>query len=490
MNSLSKEDREFEEELRGSGTFLRNNVSVEISMFVARRNKYDPHSAWNFAVAAVPRRDRGWDALLAPGPGALVFRGKLDWGVDVFIPQVQPAGHRIGEFRGTAQEIVIGPSSLPQKPRRQRVSVHLWPTPIALEEVDDLVHWWTGEIKPARRLRGKKQKRRDPKIQFAIGGFDFAQHADFDYVRIADIKSTVVIPRPTLFGSVRAKYKTDDLDKLFSQFSDELDDFARVLTFLSRRNVRWSRMHLTSDVSENDKSHWVEQRRIRASYSTKGQREREPLINPHRLSPDDLNNIYQAYRASPIKQSLASAIIYTVAGYDSTFADSRIANAYTAIEAVVSGLTEHDESAYTISKPLFKKLAKKLRTNITEFADTVKIDPLMATAITNKLPELRRRPIIDQVVDCIREHDIAWKDIWPDGVELRGAIGKLYKRRNRFIHSGQLGNVGQASVDAERLLIITERLIFRLLNGNPAWHDHFSFRIAPELHAETEPVIE
>lgn len=481
---------QFEEEFRGSGALFRKGVTIQLPSFTVKREKYDPTAEWEFNAAIVNPDQQAWKTLLTPGPGALEFRGKLEWGPDVVIPHLHSAYPVSHGFRGRAQEVIVGPATLGRAPSRQSIYVQLWPTPLASAEVDNLISWWTGEIKQRRRKGTKTQKPVMPTIDFGIGRMRFARHYQFDTLRVAGVESKVVIPHPALSGTVNGKSKSRDLQSVYSQFDEDLDDFVRLLTFLSRRHVRWSRIHIRNEWMEGGKRQFDEQKRIRATTSTKGERHRDALVNAHRLAPGDLNTLYQSYKASPMKQSIASAIIYIVAGHDAPFVDARIANAYTAFEAIVSAVSEHEGAAFTMTSAEFKKLARRVRAAVTEFAVDSKIDDVTKDAVIAKVPELRRRGIVDQAVRCIENNHIHWQDAWPSGASLGEVLSKLYARRNLFIHAGQLGNIGQASVDAERILLLAERLIFSLLNGDPKWHDPSSFRIAHILRREPEPVVD
>jgi hypothetical protein len=481
---------QFKQELRGTGQLRRNGVAIELQGVRVERKKYDPTSEWEFQ-AIVPDYQRDvWNKLLAPGPGALEFHGKLQWGPELFIPHLYDAASYTHEFQAHADEIVMGPQSLSRVPTKQWVQVELWANPIALPEIDDLVQWWTGEIKAHRARKTKKSKRVIPKIDFTIGALRYSEHYAFDQLEVAEVKSRILIPRPTLHGNVRRAVKTSKIGSLRDELAADVDDFTRLLTFLSRRHVRWSRIDIRNQWPEEKKRHYVEQTTIRASISTKSQRSRDRLINPYRLEPDDLNTLFRTYKASPMKRSMSSAIIYVVAAYDAEFVDARIANAYTAFEAMVSAVNDYSKKSHTMASGPFDRLARRLRSEISDFAESSGIAPEVAQTVITKLPELRRRSIVDQALDAIVGNRVEWKDLWPPATDLQAALKAVYSRRHLFIHTGNLGNVHQASVDAERLLVLTERLIFELLKGKANWQDGLSFRLASLLRAETEPVTD
>ena len=102
----------FKDELRGTGALHRNGLSIELQSIRVEREKYDPTSEWDFHAIVTDYKRDNWEKLLAPGPGALEFRGKLQWGPELFIPHLHDPASYTHEFQAYAQEIVMGPQAL------------------------------------------------------------------------------------------------------------------------------------------------------------------------------------------------------------------------------------------------------------------------------------------------------------------------------------------------------------------------------------------
>jgi len=480
---------EFEESVSGSGRLLRGSGCLSLVSFLAKRERHNPESEWAISgyIADVSEEDRL--GFFRPGFEVLTFEGVDNRGRPIFAPMLHLEHTSGRDFKGSAQELRVGEEKIVGDIGWQVINCYLWETPIAQPEVDHFERWWTGELR-GHRLPGSK-KAPINRITFSLGRFRFSLHFDFEVSATPTARELLLrIPRPTLYANLTKSRRDSDIRKLLLTLESELDDFTRVLTFLSRRHVRWSRMTVMTQMEQNSQTEISEYARIRGSRSSHRPRDIAGLINPYRLDPDALDQLFQAYRSLPTKKSVGAAIIYIIAAYDSVFVDAKLATAYTAFEAVVSALSEQAGRSRTLSSNAFHRLSRALKKTISEFAVTEQLLNEEADALTAKLPELQRRPIVNQAVMLIETMHVQWQDLWPAGLTLQEVIQPIFARRNRFIHAGDIGHVRQATADSRRLLVLTERLIFALLGGNTDWFDFNSFRHADFLFYEPEPTGE
>jgi hypothetical protein len=383
--------------------------------------------------------------------------------------------------------VETGLEEIDGKIKRQYMEIHLWPTPLALPETDIQAQFFTGEIK---RI-GPASKYRPPKIELPLGDhtFRFSRQYSWEKAIVGESEGTVRVPRPTLSGKLRVRRRATSPASVANDIAGDLEDFTALLSLLSRRHVRWSRIALHS-VTESEAGRRFETfQKIRGSPSSHREREEEPLLAPRRLPDDALGVLSKAFMALNKKDMCKSAILYLLGARDSSFIDERIANSYTAFETALGASTSDSISEYTMGAAAFKGLAGRLRDTVEAFATERKIPPEMSQAVYAKIPELRRRPIVDRAIEQLSRLEIQSTDLWPASVDVRLGMSAVYKRRNRFIHSGQF-EFGQASVDADRLIILTERLLMSLLPIDPKWLNPWANPELRYLRQTAEPLQE
>ncbi len=59
--------------------------------------------------------------------------------------------------------------------------------------------------------------------------------------------------------------------------------------------------------------------------------------------------------------------------------------------------------------------------------------------------------------------------LWPEGITLDEAMRSAFNRRNQFFHVGQFPEPRVAYVDATRIRLVCERLLFAFIGGDQQW---------------------
>ena len=118
------------------------------------------------------------------------------------------------------------------------------------------------------------------------------------------------------------------------------------------------------------------------------------------------------------------------------------------------------DGGYLLGSGSFNRLSKELRKLIRE---QIK-DQDVAQGIIKKLPELRRRPYVDRLMELLDEYKPNVGILWPPGADIPSEIQALVRRRDTYIHQGKIDEYNTYIFDLERILNLTELLILRLLH--------------------------
>lgn len=465
----------YEERITGTGTMIREDTVVPVR-FVLTRNRYDVESEWEFrAFSDGDVWDPRWHSLLAPGRRVLRFDGVDDHGKPVSIAALRFRRRSGREFEGTAQTVSTGAPSIEASCDYQHIRIELWPTALAEPEVLYPVLHWTGEIKTIKARR-REDVPEVAKVWVHVAGhrLRFSEHFVWDEATIGGRKSTVRIPVATLSGRVHARKRSASVESLCDALAGELEDLTRLLTLLSRRHIRWSRITVATRWQEGEGRDYDTYSRIRGSHSSHRLRELDPLVLPGLMPKEWLQQLLANYRSLESKDSVAAAIIYLVVAHDSAFVDAAVANAYTAFEATLNALSD-PSSAFTLPSAAFGTLASKVRKVVREFAASRNLQSDSLGEIIKKVPELRRRPIVERAIEYITSNAIDTSGIWPVKVSLAEGLGAMIRRRNQFIHTGKLGEIHQVSIDAQRLMTLSERMLLQALGVRDDW-------VNPRIH--------
>jgi hypothetical protein len=472
----------FDEEITGTGKLVRGTIAIIVHSFRVWRSKYDNLDLWHFEAVAADDR-QSWSNLLRAGYGTISFEGITRHEVALRIPYLDFLEQSGQRFEANATEVIVGATELEGGiVERQQLDLRLWPTPLALPEVDNVFRWWTGEIRADDAI--PRVEATPWLVPLGVGNARFSRRYAWEEARVGGERSTVRVPYASLSlatGESRRSLSPLEVSDIALR---EAEDVMSVLSLLSRRHVRVSRITVTTRYGP-PVPNFGELSRIRASpASARPDRRERALVNPHRMPPTALATLVERYRGLPFKDALASAIIYLVVARDSEFVEARLTNAYTAFEAIVSAVGEHLGTAQALGGSAFAALAKRVRAEVKRFATERSLTDEVLASLIAKVPELQRAPIAGHAAQLLTRNNVEWRDLWASGTDLHTALAAAYGRRSRFIHAGQIGSIGQAAIDASRITILAERFALALLGGDAAWHDSLSFEESRYLAVE------
>jgi hypothetical protein len=448
--------------LAGIGTLSRGTETAPVASFTMERPKYDPRGSWRFVAHVVEQHWRDLQRLLRVGAPSLVFEGETDTGRRLRIPRLDWTHQQKGRLKATAQDALLAFDDLTDRPESQFVMIRLTPTPIALPEIDhlSLVNHSNGLIAPMEG--GHVREMPVQSITVAGQPFSLALRHVYERVRADSYRSLLQIPLPMLTCRLEGDECRCDLKAFAKELSTGVEDVLRVLSLLSRRFVHWTSIEI--DTFPIGRSVW--HRAVQVSQRNDG---RGQLVNQYRLPAGSIGRLVDTFRTRPDRQSISAAIIYLIAILDLPQLESGFTSAFTALEALVQGLGQKKGNADTIDRKTFDQLARALRSSIRAFDSERKLPEGAVTTLIAKLPEMRRRPIVPRVVEAVADLAVNWDDLWPPGTDLTSALEACYRRRNKFIHQGEFASPRQAFVDTHRIHDLTERMLFRLIGGDPAW---------------------
>lgn len=475
------------ERISGSGRLSRADTVVPVIRYILTRRQYDVESEWEFHAFVEKGADERWGRLLAPGPAPISFSGIDEWGGPITVPILHFRKQSGREFEAVAQTVSVGISVLEGACDHQHIRIDLWPTGLDDPEVLYPALYWTGEIK-AKRTKSELLR---PKVWLRVARHRvrFSKHYTWDDAIVGGQRGIVRIPVARLSGPVHARMRSLSVEQLCDALEPDLDDLARLLTLLSRRHVRWSRIEIATRSRRGDGVEHNTYQRIRGSHSSQRLRETQPLLVPGRMPPGWLEQLLANYRALPAKDSIAGAIIYLTVARDSPFVDGAVANAFTAFEASLNALSR-PTSAFSLGSSEFGRLASDVRATVRRFGTEKALPSDTIASISRKIPELRRRPIVDRAVEYLTSKSIDLSGLWPPDVHLSDGLGAMFQRRNHFIHAGELGGIHQASTDAERFIVLTERMLLHALGVSDEWVHPFVRSDSAHLTNVPEPAGE
>jgi hypothetical protein len=473
----------------GVGELEMNGKVICRVSFSLTRPKHAYDACWHLTARTVDSMASSWDILHQEGRPSALLRGKTDAGGPVLATDLFSLGSD-SEYRYEAEvgELTLGPAKLPATPTEQYVRMALTETPFALPEKEFLVKFPTGEIKTMPEAPPREA--RVTLLQLPLGEARLTRAYAYEDVSVRAAKATLRVAVPTLSLDLDAASCSADVHGLATKVVSDWEDCAHVLSFLSRRLVWWTSVHVTS-IWKGDTGGSAETQVFRSVGRSPKPRDRSPLVNRFRLSndPRSLQSLVDGFRRLDYKDSVKWAMTFCVASHGSETGETEVVNAFTGLEALVNGLGRSDGSDKIVSASLFKRLRQKLEPLLVEFATNENLAGGRDRELKEKLGELQRRPIANRLVELIEKHQIKWADLWPAGTVLADAIKAAYKRRNNLIHAGEVPSPLRAHVDAVRIRTLTERLVLRVLGGGPEWHDLTSFEYAqgmasPLLHSE------
>lgn len=463
---------EFEDEIRGHGVLASEEREISAPDFSIRRPKYGKTGAWDVRVhidADYPERR----AVLS-GSEPLTLTGQSDGGRAVSVEEFHLKWNSQRRLEGWCYEVEVGADTLPEPPDDQRVVITFSDTPVAQPEIRFPVRTGKGEMK------SMNDRKVEPfRIPTALGEAKFARKYEWEDVSVGGNRASVRIPAPTLWleldGDATRKQPLDILRDLH----DDLRWFERLLSFLNRKHTAWllgvvaSRWDGDPPVEHPPEAkHW----RTGVVGDPSVEVVERPFVVPGRMDPVDLGNLLDSLRGLDYSEFVFHGIGHLIGAVSERFVEGQMMNAFTALEAVVSGWCRAQDREFIADADSHNEIRARVKNELEEAVEAHPAIPNQREddvydALRRKMAgsHTRRRSFADRARDTVNGSGAEWSDLWPEDTDLRRAISQAYGRRSKLVHEGRRSDEPPISVDIMRIHALTERIVFNLIDGDAAW---------------------
>jgi hypothetical protein len=480
---LSREQNQFDlsarESIHGTGTLRKRTFAMPVASFNLTRQRFRPADEWELTAHVSREHWPQWNFITNVTADRLELEGITDSGEGVRLPNVQWVRQTAGRLQAEVSEVQFNIESSERVPNEQFITIRLSPTPLALPVVDGLTRSWTGELSVPPQLR---VERGAAIIPTELGLAELYEHHLWDDVQVEGMKGRLSVAVPSLHIKVAAEARSADPLGVMKRCAVSISDALLILSLLSRRFVRWTEIELHS--RWYDEGRLIEAkicRWLRSISLADINRFRTPLVNPHCLPTDAIGQLTERFRELPFKDAVSAAITYSVATREAFELETSFATAFTALEALTSGVARDSHKDRSLTDKTFRALSTRLKKEIARFIAEEELSEEVKESIVRKLPELQRQPIIAQIVAMLSQYGVHWSDLWPNETEVSSGLRQAFSRRNAFFHGGKFPAAGQAFVDAQRLCVLTERALYSILDGSSDWLDIHAYRDTPSL---------
>lgn len=375
------------------------------------------------------------------------------------------------EISGIVTELRITSEVLVDTPKRQFIYANLSDTCLALPEVNYLAYHFNGEIK---EFGDSKEKKKGFTFSTELGLATLVRHYSFEDDDSDDTDVVIRISRVTLNIEVEGKFLSFNQGLLFDKFKKILKPIESVISFLSRRQVRWYELILTSEEAGEGSKVW-ESRELRKGFSTI--KPDVTLVNPYCLKmSDSLDAILKSYINSPYCESIGHSINYLNARWKDNTIETKASNSFTAFETIVNGISEYHGDQEIIKGNHFKKLRSKIEKVIKEYCIENNYEREIRSDLYKKVSELKRAPVVSRAIILLEKNEIYHLDIIRGEESLKCFLQDAYGTRSLFLHTGKIEDFSKFLYQADRIHALTERLIYKIIGGKKEWLDPFAYR--------------
>lgn len=259
---------------------------------------------------------------------------------------------------------------------------------------------------------------------------------------------------------------TLSLEALLLRVEDRLQEAFLLLSLLSRKRILPYEAHVSFHKENGSEAPKFAEATVRfrqwLGYQLEGDDSsgswRDLPVLPARLRDGLFVDLLNNYLASPVRQTIGRVIPFLLVSHEEGYFEAKLVTIYTALECLVDDLGRDAGIDHLLGSSAFKKLAKRLREVIRQDVP----DEDTANGIETKLPELRRRSFHERLTKLLAIHDVDSRRFWPAGTDVDSEIGKILKRRDGFIHQGNLDDACWG--DFMRLQVLLEHWILRILD--------------------------
>lgn len=238
----------------------------------------------------------------------------------------------------------------------------------------------------------------------------------------------------------------------------EMPDVCTLLALCSRQTIHWFDIGMTLRAREPRFANMV-QPKIRQSADKINYSERlEELINHRDLINGGFENLLAKFRGSPHSEVLRRAIPFLVVSYAPGFAETRYFLCYSALNALCNSI---EQISPNLSGGQWNRIESELKTALND-ALSKEGKQSEFDLMARKIPEIKRAPEIDVMLDAIERMGIKTDDLW-QGKSLDSGLQEARKMRNALFHAAERDDIWRMEDNLVRLRILTERMTLRIL---------------------------
>lgn len=378
----------------------------------------------------------------------------------------------MNEFSGRITELEIGQDLFDELPTYQYISVYLSDTNLALPENSNLNFHYSGEIKS---LHGEEIESNCFTFDTKVGVATLVKHYSFEsndsYNNDSDVDMR--ISRVTINIPVEKTKINKDTKEIFKATKESLDPIEYVLSYLSRRQVRWHEIVLISEINTGDR-HVHESCVIRQGVSTP--QSLFSLITPHNITDHkSLDVLVNSLVSSPFRKEIEHSINYLNAMLRHSTIEARALFSFTAFEALINGISEYSGKQDLLSEVDFNYLRKQVEKTIKLYSLENGIGAKVRGEMYKKVCELNVAPIVSRAVDVITNHNVPYNYVIGSSA-LEEWLRHAYMQRSLFVHRGDIRDIDDFVLSSDRIHALTECVIYSLVGGDNDWLDTFAYR--------------
>jgi hypothetical protein len=285
------------------------------------------------------------------------------------------------------------------------------------------------ELSPLGEIKEERKPDDGISMQSDIGDMLIGNYYDFEKIKYGIENAYLRIEKTKIIITNSIIDQSINTEKLIAQSEKETKDILLLLSFINRRFVHWYEIKADIIPEKNSIYQITKKKKVHQFKDVS----EDPLFYQETLKNGLFSDLVQAYRKSPLKDTITKTIIFLVASYEKDTIDSKLQAVYSAIDAIANRISIKHKILYSCSQKGTKV----------------------------------KRPINERIYDIV---DKIYKiNCWdfgnPDKINLGLIIYDIFKRRNDMLHEARI-ELDQSYADLYRLRALCERMVLAELGFN------------------------
>ena len=282
----------------------------------------------------------------------------------------------------------------------------------------------------------------------------------FDHYESEESGNRIIhtVQRAAITGEIKVP-KGDDLFTVNDKFQTDIEEICLLLSLCYRQPVDYYEIHYLPDPRNARECGLHDSLLRRKRRPSVKKTDEDDLINYRNLIGGGLDRLLKSFRGFNHKDQLSQAIKFLSSSYEASPLESSYFLCYSALESVIAACS--DISPFLLKAGKWKKVEKLLRAHLDQIATDQGFKEVL-DKMKQKLPELRRTPSDQWILETFRTLNVKTDDLWPrEGFE--AGIKMATKMRNDLFHSALCKDPQDLSDNLVCLRTLTERIILRAL---------------------------